>query len=113
MLNLSNILTGVAIVAVIFFLASFAKAADVFKVDYAVVEMDIETKEATGKVNFKVVEALDLTVATDETFTLGISLTEVLKLGKDNFNIYLERSHPLRGNLLDDAENLVGLRVNF
>ena len=85
----------------------------VIRLDSASAEMNIETKEAVGKVNLIVAETLNVAVATDETLTLNVSVTDLLNVGQDNINVYLERVHDLNGNLFKDADNLLGLTVKF
>ena len=108
-----RILTGLAVVAVILLVASFAKAAPFIKLENVGVSMDIKTKAAVGDVNFTVANAVSLNVATDETATVGLNLTDILKIGHESVRVYVERQHDLRGDLIRDASNVVGVTVSF
>ena len=113
MFNLNNFLTGMAVIAVIICIATFAKAEPFIKLDNVGVSMDVGTKAAVGEVNFTVAKAVNLNVATDETATVGLNLTDILKIGHESVRVYVERRHDLRGDLLRDANNVVGVTVSF
>ena len=108
-------ITAVVIVA-IFAIVSYANKADarVFKIDYVEASINLKTKGAIGEVGFKLVDYVTLKVATDETLTTGVDLTDILKIGHESVDVYFERTHFLREkNFFSNADNVVGVRVKF
>ena len=69
----------VAIFAIISYTTKRAEA-KVFKLDSIAAEMNLETKGTIGEVNVTLYDYVSLNVATDETFTLGVNLTDVFQV---------------------------------
>ena len=72
-----------------------------------------ETKDAVAELSFKALNLVDVNVDTNETATLGVSLTRLLRLGPKNVNVYFERTHDLRGHLWRDANNVIGVVIGL
>ena len=108
-------ITAVIIVA-IFTIVSYANRAEaqVFKLDYVEAEINVKTKGAIGEVGFTLLDYARLKVATDETATVALDLTDILKIGHESVDVYFERTHFLREkNFFSNADNVVGVRVKF
>ena len=76
-------------------------------------EIDVKTKAAVGEANLQVLNLLNLTVDTNETFQAGISLTDLLKIGPKNVDVYLKRTAPLNDLFGANANNVVGVTVGL
>ena len=105
----------ISLVVILSFISHFNKAEANDFISNLTVGASIEpkTKEAVADLDFKLLNLVNVNVDTNETLTLNASLTQLLRLGPSNVNVYVERTHDLNGHLWRDATNVVGVRIGL